>query len=381
MAHMVIEAEVRLARSGVAEAADGAPLRLTYDLRPCSGVQPRVRGRLVAVPRLDMSDYTVSACVDWVELKFQTSSKSQNRHVSEKLARFSPRPPHVTDWQGRQGREAGTHDKFVVRLQEPGIDVLGVADAISAQWGLVGAVKISGIEISLDIFPNDGSDEKRWLMATMLTRAYWPLRDHMAAGNDQARCIASDARGEPSVTPLVRRIVKDELRSLVVDPANHNAPLADATTSFGAVGGPVMVSIQDKVSDRRIEGTATPLPQEAKRTRLEVRLLGEGLGVLGMEVLGDLDMAGRAVTFQDLRKDLFGFRLATFDPLEAHDAERRTMFSKIGVYGLERHEQMRRDVMRCAAGPTLAFKELNERLRQALQRLDHRWSSTRGAAA
>ena len=376
----MIEAEVRLAGKGMARASDGAPLRLAYDLAPYQGRQRRLRGRLAAVPRMPLADYRVSACVDWIELKFETARKSQNRHVATRLARFSPRMPRVTDWEGREGRLAGTHHRFIARLQEPGAGALGVANAVSEAWGLVGNVRISGIEISLDIFPNDGSDEKRWLMTTMLTRAYRPLEDHMRTGNDQARFIVLDARGEMKVTPFVRASAASGIGGLAADPANHNAPPADATASFGAVHGPVMVSIQNKISDQRVGEVATVLPQNEHRTRVEVRLSGVGLETLGLEHLDDLDPAHRVIPFADLRKPFFDYRLPTFDPTSVRDNARRTIFAASGIAGLEMQEQKDRDMTRCESGPTIAFSALNDRLWQALNRLDERWGQFRRKA-
>ncbi|WP_339951066.1 hypothetical protein [uncultured Albimonas sp.] len=372
MPNSTIEADVQLTHVGVAAAVDGTPLRLIYDLTPHGGSQGRVRGRLVATPRLNLSDYKVSACVDWIDLKFRTIDASQNQHVSKKLQAFSPRTPFVTDWSRREGADAGTHKQFIVRLQEPGVDVLGIADAIDKRWGLDGHVKIAGLEVSLDIFPKDGSDEKRWLMTTMLARSYVPLTDFMGPGLDQMRCFTTGPRGETVPNIMIRGGSGSGLDGLAGDPANHHPPMADGTTCFGAKGGPVMVSIQNKISDRRMGRTATSLPPEQRRTRVEVRLLGAGLEALGLHVLGDLDPAHRVTNFAHLRPDIFSFRLPTFDPADPRDGKRREIFSKTGVYGLERHELPERDARRCGAGTTIAFSALNDRLQQALTRLDDR---------
>lgn len=381
MPNPTIEADVQLTHVGVATAADGAPLRLVYDLAPHRGPQGRVRGRLVAFPRLNLSDYRVSACVDWIELKFRTLTMSQNQHVSKKLQVFSPRTPFVTDWSGREGAAAGTHRQFIVRLQEPGVDVFKIANVISTKWGLCSDLKITGIEISLDIFPNDKSDEKRWLMTTMLARSYVPLKDFMGAGLDQMRCITSDAMGEPDTHIMIRGGSGSGLGGLAGDPANHHPPMADGTTCFGALDGPVMISVQDKISDQRTKKKATPLPQEKKRTRVEARFTGPGLAALGLHVLDDLDPSHGAIRFAHLRKHFFDFRLPTFDPADPRDGKRRMIFAKTGLYGLERHEQPDRDLARCAAGQTLAFSDLNDRLQQALAGLDGRWRRGSSKAA
>ena len=234
-----IEANVQLAHVGVAAAADGTPLRLVYDLIPHGGSQGRVRGRLVATPRLKLSDYEVSACVDWIDLKFKTERASQNKHVSTALKSFSPRRIRVEDRAGRTGKDAGTHTQFVVRLQEPGIDVLRIADVIAKRWGLDSDVKIAGLEVSLDIFPKDGSDEKRWLMTTMLARSYVPLTDFMGPGLDQMRCFTTGPRGETVPNIMIRGGSGSGLDGLAGDPANHHPPMADGTTCFGAKSGPI----------------------------------------------------------------------------------------------------------------------------------------------
>lgn len=376
-----IEVDVLLNRLGVAAAADGTPLRLVYDLSPHRGPQRRVRGRLVATPRLNLSDYKVSACVDWIDLKFKTRDASQNQHVSKKLQAFSPHPPFVTDWSRREGADAGTHKQFIVRLQEPGVDVLGVADAIAKRWGLDSDVKIAGLEVSLDIFPNDGSDEKRWLMTTMLSRAYMPLTDFMGPGLDQMRCFTTGPKGGTVPNIMIKGGSGSGLDGLAGDPANHHPPMADGTTCFGAKGGPVMVSIQNKITDHRIGATATSLPQEQRRTRVEVRLLGTGLEALGLHVLDDLDPAHRVTHFAHLRPDIFSFRLPTFDPADPRDGKRREVFSRTGIYGLERREQPGRNLARCAAGTMVAFSKLNDRLQQALARLDTHWRRERTKAS
>lgn len=381
MSGSTIETDVLLALDGAAKTADGTPLQLVYDLAPHPGRQGRVRGRLVATPRVNLSDYWVSACVDWIELKFETRKRSQNQHVSKKLQAFSPRRPFVTDWAGKEGKAAGTHTRFIVRLQEPGVDVVGVNEVVAEEWDLVGDVKITGIEISLDIFPNDKSDEKRWLMTAMLARAYAPLTDFMGLGLDQMRCHTTGPKGETVTTIMIRGGSGSGLDGLAGDPANHQPPMADGTTCFGAVEGPVMVSVQDKISDQRIGDKATALAQKERRTRVEVRLKGEGLGALGLDVLEDLDPARRAIPFVDLRKDFFNFRLPTFDPADPRDDKRRAIFTKTGIYGLERRELKDRDLRRCDAGSLIAFKTLNEWLRQALARLDGRWLRERRKAA
>jgi hypothetical protein len=352
------------------------PKSLDFSLSPTKNPQSRFNGRLGAVPALDLSAYRVRACIDWVQIEITTTQTTQGVHISRWLNSILGNQPYVTDLNGKV---RSTGRGFLVRVQNPELTKIreGLRD-LHSRCGLVGPVKIDGIEVSIDFFSNDGTDQKRWQMVGALGRLILPAPDSLNEGMDRGRYVYS-VDGMTKTVKIINlqklgRIVNGVVVPFELDVQNHKSPTADSTVYFGEKNSDVMISIQNKITDRRdpSKNTVVNLDQNHKRARIEVTLRSAALTGLGLRFIDDLG----GFDFGKLRSDIFRFWLPTFESGLAEPDPRIAVFEKSGMYGLERYdiayEERFPEHARKREGDTrkrVAHAALNERARAALRRL------------
>lgn len=313
--------------------------------------------------------------------------------------------------------------------------------------------RIIGIEIAIDFFPKCTSDELRWRMVGALHRHHWakpelfngPMADlhhtyavakkNVATASTASRPGAgpedAEAAGEGAGTLTRTNYVirepedfvddrlkagggkarehsdfdlgREDVRDRVLRLEGHRAPFIDSTVYRGASDAPVLIRIQNKVTDRRNPeaGTWEDLGPESRRARIEVRLLHDAVREAGFRDLEDL----RGFRFQGLRKDFFGLWLPMIPGgpnakgmvgpgQDYRGRQQQRLFAASGVYGFkldelareERTKAMRRkfkdegeeigqrpDYRFAKRNHLKAWAEMNDKVDTALRRLTREW--------
>lgn len=364
----------------------GAPVpapRLTFELKPHGMSQPRLRP-LMAEPTLDLSAYRARAHMDWLRLGITTRDRTQSRWISERLAKELPRGPHV---RGPDGEIGHTGDAFQLQIQDPTPSQVGRAvEIIRDERGLAGPVSIKGMEIALDFYPVDRSDEARWLMVELLGKTLVPPPELLREDEHRARWYHQYwTRGIPKDSARFFVYAEEPVSIIegrevpaVLDPeAHHKAPI-DRTRWFGRKGCGRMIRVQNKTTDAKRPDKGEhgePLAQHEKRARVEVELLAPFDEKLKLVELEDL----RRLKFQDLRKSHFNFWLPTFDASGPELKRRAKIFARTGNYGLARYEAAHREVWperwgpARASGDRIVYRKLHDMTRDALRKLNRSW--------
>lgn len=310
------------------------------------------------------------------------------------------------------GSRGTTADAFVATIQQPDPASLRAApEALAAKVPLVETPRLRALEVSLDRYPRDGSDEARLHMVTLLQRHFCPDARVMRSVRDEPRFVFG-ARSR--TRKVLNRAASPQGRSLPRSPVplprdpcapgdtdrpflhtlGHNAPVLDATLYSGRGNGDMLIRIQNKITDHRnpIAGTWTDLARPERRARIEGVLRGDALSDTGLRTVDDL----HGFRFQDLRARCFDCWLGTASAWFGQQIAERPVFAAGGVDALERvqrakaarrderasegprrrHSRMSRwSDSRGKSGHRLAFTTLNERHRKALERLSHEWAS------
>lgn len=319
--------------------------------------QRQFRNRKVIKPCLDLDEYRFAALIDWIEIRFRTS-RSTNFHTVQRRLREVTDQPVWVESAGGAAHHADT--KFIARIQDPDRDqLLAIRPALHAAFGLVGPIEVNGIEIAVDVRPKITGLRGRLAMVVLLQRHVLVERPEWTDRNDDARHVYRLISGGSSKPSRLIQAIRGKagsgaesdrnlcdplVRKRILRMKSHRAPYADSTLYFGREGGPVMVSIEDKTTNRRNpqKKTVVSLSAEECRARVEVRLRGDAPGEFGMAHLDDVI----GYRFEGLQTRFFSFWLPTVPSsgggpgrvgalLAKHDIE---IFENSGVYGLDRYE-------------------------------------------
>ncbi|MEN3974295.1 hypothetical protein [Emcibacter sp. SYSU 3D8] len=307
-------------------------LTLPYRVGELTGAQARLQGRYVVEPDVDVSgkSFACSAEVDWLVFGVSLRNVTQSVHVSTLLSPILRRQPHV---EGPNGESHYTGNDFRIRVQQPKRRKLDeVLFELDDRWGLVGEPRPLQIEVSLDFYPKDETDETRRMMVGILQRHFLAPDEHVEGKMAKGRFFFT--YGNPPRKKTFR----------IYSKKGATTPLIDSTVYFGKEGAPVTWRIMDKTTDDRKGVKAMALMQDKKRARIEVTLGDATVAAMGLETLDDL----KSPFFTKLRKPYFEFRLPTFDEVEGKGIEaarekyeelRWSLFAQAGVYGLLRMDR------------------------------------------
>lgn len=410
------------------------PPALRYCIEPTGRTQSRFDGRLLVTPDLDLKRYTCRAAIDWLWLEFgtvqETQSKALKEHLEKRLGtRQAVTGATIPHHARKIPNHTGTH--FRLKLQDPEPRSLCcVLHEIDAYRGLVGPVRVIGIEVAVDWYPNDHSDVDRWLMVAALQRHHLPFIEGLDHHSADLRHVFPKPGAKPGdekqkETAFVIRdrrlrgsgknrefsdfqLTEPAVMKRVLRAHGHEAPYLDSTVYRGPEEGPVMFRVQNKITDRRNPeaDTVETLAQKDCRARLEVTLVHEAAAGMGLSEIGDLF----GFSFRDLRKPYFPLWLPTIPGGVKKDGSGPTLvedrlgrilsrvFAESGVYGAFLYEEglrLRRledrktwkeagAVLRPAPGRRrdehrhlLAWEEMRPRIGAALDRLSQEWSRER----
>ena len=182
---------------------------------------------------------------------------------------------------------------------------------------------MTAVEVSVDAYPRQPSDEARATLLGALQRTIWTDRDIWSNPNSRPRMAFG--RGKKMTVKLSPEPGMDSTDLSRLVPDNHVVPFVDATMYIGARDDDdVMIRIMDKVKDKqRPDGTFDALPDDRKRVRIEARLKGIALLPLGITDVPSL----RRMKITSIKKRYFQFRLPTFaqsKPTSAADVMHNT---------------------------------------------------------
>ncbi len=138
-------------------------------------VQKRFEDRVMFTPGIDLKQYKCRAVVDWIRLECRTSRTTQSVAVGRWFKEATGVQPFVND-ASKAHYLASFNDNgasFGVKIHDPKPQILadGFA-AIGKKAGLEEDPRIIGIEISVDWFPKDRSDDRRLQMTAGLTSGF-----------------------------------------------------------------------------------------------------------------------------------------------------------------------------------------------------------------
>lgn len=280
-----------------------APMQLHYELRTAEGVQPRLAGRFVAKPVIDLGAYSCRAVVDWIALKLVFRRQTQFRYVREAMMLAGIDRPRVkaVDWE--EGRST---NEFYTKIQDATPDRVHKAlAALDAEFGLLGSPAVEAIEISVDFRPKTPSDVMRLAIVGVLGRHIYPTRDIVRAGSDRPRYSAAHGEGIYLVGDSKRSSSLDRLRHIDSD---RPWPV-DATLMIGRKNGSVQWKVMDKLLDaQHPDGSRIELLEAEKRARIEITLNQAEVGAIGINTVDDLSH----VSFTKLQGRYFRFMLPSF---------------------------------------------------------------------
>lgn len=266
------------------------------------------------------------------------------------------------------GTVGGACDTFDIKIQYPPPVswVIQVPREIAARFGEKEEAHVSGVEFSLDAYPQEPSDHARAMLLGVMQRTIFTHRDIVTKKGSRPRSTTKSAISEtigldlPDVKKLQNRKLLIEGSSGKPNynyavPENHPIPFIDGTMYFGAQKDDVMIKIMHKTIDEQkparksSEATVKTLFEIEGRVRIEVAILGKELDEIGFRNLEDL----QGFKFSTLQGRYFQFKLPTFREasnlvssgasatLAEIEKRRAEIFLKSGVVGLNANEEER----------------------------------------
>jgi hypothetical protein len=313
-----------------------------------------------------------------------------------------------------------TGSPFAIMIQEPKPEVLAaILKAIKDGPGIIEPVKLHLIETSVDFYPKkpctpEEAVLRRERMVGFLQRHHWTRPTRILEQNSptpryaDARQIHDQETEHGEIISKYRylfahekssgSVYRNETDSNISDREIRNRILTtrpgyplmlNGTLVKGGKSTPHMISIQNKIADRRnlSRNTYLSLPDDKRRARMEVTISGtETLQNYGLHTIEDL----RRVSFRKLAGNFLRCRLPMIEQTQHIFEDARAQMRNRGVYGvnlrLRALAQERRLAVKQAGGGTprktkdeelgLAdWKEMNDVIGAALDSLHQRWSS------
>lgn len=296
--------------------------RLHHELRPTDSTQRRLLDQKVLVPAINLDAYRFRAVIDWIEFRIHLGRVTQAQHVQQVLRKYLDRDSYIAPENLGEGK---TFTTCSIRIQEPSSLALiaTIHQDIAKTFGEAAGSRVTAIEVSVDAYPRQPSEEARATLLGALQRTIWTDRDiwsnpdsrpRMAFGRKKKQTVKLSPEPDMDGTDLSRMV-----------PENHVVPFVDATMYLGAKDGDdVMIRIMDKVKDKqRPDGSFDALPDDRKRVRIEATLKGIALLSLGITDVPSL----RRMKITSIKKRYFQFRLPTFaqpKPTSAADVMHNT---------------------------------------------------------
>jgi hypothetical protein len=283
---------------------------LTYREVPAKMRQPRLAGRSVLQPDIDLKLFECRAVIDRIVFAIKVKRPTQFRYVRE-VAKKSYEGSSLFV-RARNDENLSTK-VFDVTLQEPTVArLLAVIRDLEREFGFADPAEITLLEVSVDFRPRGPSDENRSRLVSVLQRAIFPISTLWTEPGSEPRFSYGSNPGEGSALfPCNKRrgaggsVASDAH----LDPTKGRVPPVDATMYLGKRSGPWLIRIMDKVIDRQNPalGTFETLHAEKRRVRVEVAISGDELYRLSLNDPNNLI----GFKFNKLQGEYFRFMLPT----------------------------------------------------------------------
>lgn len=404
------------------EELSGRALELDYPLIYGVGKQSRHRDRIQLGSPVDLGAYEFTACLDWIEVAVTTPGEHQAVNIHSKLNKH---------WQGiafssvailgpdRKSHHIGS--QFYIRLFDPYPVLLRKCLAWLVKEYRIAVpgpdqVRLSGIEVSLDVYPERRSnldDSTRALQRMAMTSVLqkhicvpeafdkkFRRRPRFVFGPKGARRktgLWSEKPGklDSSLRGRAHDAGIDSREASLLLPEAHNAAFPGATLYIGDRDEVLMLRCMDKITDhRRSPDDYESLPPKKRRSRVELTLQEKrwespkGPAQVGLSMVGDITKL-RPRRFRKLLR----FARPTFPPdpdeRDSTDANQQAIFARSGFAGLNKAQEIaerisnggkgRRKTSQWSIGLGVAFSETNTRVGKALDRLGKKWTRDWGA--
>jgi hypothetical protein len=296
--------------------------RLHFDLLETNSIQRRLRHQKVLVPAINLDTYRFRTVIDWIEFRIHLGRVTQVQHVQQVLRKHLDRDSFIAPENLGEGK---TFTTCSIRIQEPSSLALiaTIHQDLANTFGEAAGSRVTAVEVSVDAYPRQPSDEARATLLGALQRTIWTDRDIWSNPNSRPRMAFG--RGKKMTVKLSPEPGLDSTDLSRMVPDNHVVPFVDATMYLGARDGDdVMIRIMDKVKDKQHpDGTFDALPDDQKCVRIEARLKGIALLSLAITDVPSL----RRMKITSIKKRYFQFRLPTFaqaKPTSAADVMHNT---------------------------------------------------------
>jgi hypothetical protein len=411
--HLIKDIPLIFNDPGYPGSIDRDHLCLTYAVDPFAGEQARFKDRLIADPKVNLTEYEFKAVLDWLEIYVPTKGHHQARNVQQKLMKLNEEHPGFSSCyvRGPRREERYVGSAFVIKMQDPQPATLyGLLERILAHYCSEGTgldeIPITGMELSLDIYPaktmrfEEQAYTVRRMLMTELIRKHVSVEEAFRGGKRTARFVYTDGDGKPKTQKMLKASrVTSALRKLsaetgiertelaVLDPTIHAQPLLDATFYYGDKGERLLFRCMDKITDRRTTSDAIKLPFNKTRSRIEFTFKDEipldrlGPASVNLTHVSDLQMRGLDGFNQLLRFDMPTFTRDEANPNEPDKTE-WSIFQKTGIAGLRYHQDVSERMYRVktrrgdfSSGKSLRHAEMNRRVLKAIKRLNKAWGA------
>jgi hypothetical protein len=285
-----------------------APVELGYVEETLSSTQARFKGRIVLTPQIDLNAHQWGSVVDWVDIEFELGRPSQHWKLNDRIETITGRKEYPKALDVCSG---GTASRYRLRVQEPDFKLLRrVLADLEREYGFASPATVVSIEISIDAYPRDPSEEARARLHGLLVRHFFPTTKVLTGGLKWPRFFPGLVK---PVDYIVARNDADPRLDIVdrMTPSSDRSPPYDTTIYIGEKDDPrALWRIQNKVLDKqnKAAGTREELAEEKKRVRIEVTLGPDGCREAGISEFGLI----ADVKFTELQKGFFQFMLPTF---------------------------------------------------------------------
>lgn len=338
------------------------PVILTFAETTLSSSQARLAGRVTLTPQIDLGAYQCLAVVDWIDVEFELSRRTQYWHLNDRIEKLTGRKefPRALDLG-----EGKTATRYRLRVQEPDLRMVRkVLDDVDNTYGFVSPATISAIEISVDFYPKSPSEDARAQMHGVLVRHFFPTTRVLTSSGTWPRFMPGYVKRRGDYT--VSRNLADRRLDVAgrMTPGMDRQALYASTYYVGEKEDPrAFWSIQNKVLDKqnKAAGTRDELVDEKKRVRIEITLGQDGCREVGLERFSDLE----TLQITRLQKSFFQFMKPTFAVIRPTigragstavkrkvEELRKDRFLNAGVLGLQIREDAREE-LRALEMPTI----------------------------
>jgi hypothetical protein len=335
-------------------------------------------GKITLVPDVNIrKDYRVEALIDRLVILIETRVKIHRLNLQDLIVKATGVRTFVDDLLDPKasgdvwGAPLMCLDEsiligapFAIIIQEPTPEVLAaILKSIKDGPGLIEPVLFHLIEISVDFYPREPCSPeeavlRRERMVGLLQRHHWsrPSRiiepDAATPRYADARQIHDDEDKLPKRKPKTRylfahvsspgkktklksdsMIAEEGIRNRVLTTNAGYTPFLNSTVSKGNKFKSHLISIQNKITDKRdpIKNTCITLPDEERRARMEVTISEtETLKKHGLHTIDDLS----SISFRKLTRDLLRCRLPMIEPLQHIFEDAQAQMKNRGVYGI-----------------------------------------------